>query len=158
MRFTISGMYLAAVTIRDDDDPEGDWYTTIADEASERLPSGDHASGRILPRSSERPASRRDHWAVGRPLVRTCSPVIATFAASRRASSPRSPAPVHSHVQQPMAGGHHLEPTATRPVGLEHGVAAPRVAHQNGDPAPGQQSVGGVLRRIPGHVQPMKSR
>ena len=92
MRFTISGMYLAAVTIRDDDDPEGDWYTTITDEASERLPFGDHASGRILPRSSEHPASRRDHWAVGRPLVRTCSPVIATFAASRRASSPRSPA------------------------------------------------------------------
>ena len=42
MRFTISGMYLAAVTIRDDDYPEGDWYTTITDEASERLPSGDH--------------------------------------------------------------------------------------------------------------------
>jgi hypothetical protein len=55
MRFTISGMYLAAVTISDDDDPEGDWYTTITDEASERLPFGDHASGRILPRSSERP-------------------------------------------------------------------------------------------------------
>jgi hypothetical protein len=67
--FTISGMYLAAVTISDDDDPESDWYTTITDEASERLPCGDHASGRILPRSSERPASRRDHWAVD---VRWC--------------------------------------------------------------------------------------
>ena len=44
MRFTISGMYLAAVTISDDDDPEGDWYTTITDEASERLPFSDHAS------------------------------------------------------------------------------------------------------------------
>src|SRR5260221_13827739 len=28
------------------------------------------------PRSSERPAARRDHWVVGRPLMRTCSPVV----------------------------------------------------------------------------------
>jgi hypothetical protein len=28
------------------------------------------AQGTAVPRSSERPACRRDHWAVGRPLVR----------------------------------------------------------------------------------------
>jgi hypothetical protein len=28
------------------------------------------AQGAAVPRSSERPARRRDHWAIGRPLVR----------------------------------------------------------------------------------------
>ena len=28
------------------------------------------------PRSSERPAASRDHWAVGRPLLRNCSPMV----------------------------------------------------------------------------------
>ena len=28
------------------------------------------AQGAAVPRSSERPARRRDHWAMGRPLVR----------------------------------------------------------------------------------------
>src|ERR1700730_7332561 len=31
----------------------------------------------LVPRSSERPAASRDHWAVGRPSVRNCAPVFA---------------------------------------------------------------------------------
>jgi hypothetical protein len=34
----------------------------------------DSAHHRAVPRSSERPASSRDHWAVGRPLVRVLEP------------------------------------------------------------------------------------
>jgi hypothetical protein len=48
--------------------------------------------------------------------------------------------------------GHHLKAAVGAPVGLEHTVAAPQVAHQYGEPPPGSQSVGGVLRLIPGHV------
>ncbi len=40
----------------------------------------------------------------------------------------------------PVAGGHHLDAAAAGPVGLEHPVAVPQVAHQHERPAPGQQS------------------
>ncbi|WP_454561296.1 hypothetical protein [Mycobacterium haemophilum] len=44
VRFTIGGLYLAAVNVCDDEyDVEGDWYTTITDEVSERLPFGSRA-------------------------------------------------------------------------------------------------------------------
>jgi hypothetical protein len=37
VRFTIAGLYLAAINVCDDNDEDGDWYTTITDEASARL-------------------------------------------------------------------------------------------------------------------------
>jgi hypothetical protein len=40
IRFTISGLYLAAIYIRNDGDPSGNWYTTISDELSHHLPLG----------------------------------------------------------------------------------------------------------------------
>lgn len=44
IRFTINGLYLAAINIANDFRHDGDWYTTISDDAEERLPFGDRAS------------------------------------------------------------------------------------------------------------------
>lgn len=43
VRFTIGGLYLAAINISDDGNHGGDWYTTITDDAEPCLPFGDHA-------------------------------------------------------------------------------------------------------------------
>lgn len=43
VRFTIVGRYLAAINISDDRSPEGDWYTTVTDDAELDLPFGDYA-------------------------------------------------------------------------------------------------------------------
>jgi hypothetical protein len=43
VRFTIAGMYLAALCIWDDGERVGDWYTTITDQASGQLPFGSFA-------------------------------------------------------------------------------------------------------------------
>lgn len=40
VRFTIAGLYLAAINVCDDHDQAGRWYTTITDELAERLPIG----------------------------------------------------------------------------------------------------------------------
>lgn len=44
VRFTIKGIYLAAVNIDKMGSPEGDWYTTISDDTEDSLPFGDCAS------------------------------------------------------------------------------------------------------------------
>lgn len=41
VRFTIDGLYLAAINISNIANYEGDWYTTITDTAERRLPIGD---------------------------------------------------------------------------------------------------------------------
>jgi hypothetical protein len=43
VRFTVNGLYLAAVNVCEDRGHEGDWYTTIADEIEHHLPFGDYA-------------------------------------------------------------------------------------------------------------------
>ena len=42
-RFTINGIYLAAVNVDDGGTLEGNWYTTISDRAEDDLPFGDYA-------------------------------------------------------------------------------------------------------------------
>jgi hypothetical protein len=44
VRFTIGGMYLAALCIWDERQRIGDWYTTITNQASEYLPFGHFAN------------------------------------------------------------------------------------------------------------------
>lgn len=41
VRFTINRHYLAAINVSDDNTHDGDWYTTISDDAERRLPFGD---------------------------------------------------------------------------------------------------------------------
>ncbi|MCP9624834.1 TerD family protein [Nocardia otitidiscaviarum] len=43
VRFTIHRQYIAAINIRTDGRPDGDWYTTITDDAEQNLPFGDYA-------------------------------------------------------------------------------------------------------------------
>lgn len=43
VRFTIDGIYLAAVNVSETRDHEGEWYTTISDDAESQLPFGDYA-------------------------------------------------------------------------------------------------------------------
>lgn len=43
VRFTINGLYLAAINVSDDQSNGGDWYTTITDDAERYLPFGDRA-------------------------------------------------------------------------------------------------------------------
>lgn len=43
VRFTIRGEYIAAINVRTDGRPEGDWYTTITEDAEKNLPFGDNA-------------------------------------------------------------------------------------------------------------------
>jgi hypothetical protein len=43
VRYTINGLYLAAINVAEDKSPQGDWYTTITDAAEEALPFGDYA-------------------------------------------------------------------------------------------------------------------
>src|SRR5579859_3362838 len=52
---------------------------------------------------------------------------------------------VHGHVQQPVTGAHHLRAAPAVPVGFEHAVAVPQVAHQHAKAAPGDQGGGCVL-------------
>lgn len=75
---------------------------------------------------------------------------VPPFRPAGRASPPRSPAA--RTPSWPTIHSCHLKAAAVAPVGLGHAVAVPQVAHRHGEPAPGQQSVGGVLRRIPRHV------
>ncbi|MET0993760.1 MAG: hypothetical protein ABWY20_06620 [Mycobacterium sp.] len=42
-RFTINGLYLAAINVDDSGTLEGNWYTTISDRAEDDLPFGDYA-------------------------------------------------------------------------------------------------------------------
>ena len=42
-RFTINGIYLAAVNVDDGGTLEGNWYTTISDRAEDDPPFGDYA-------------------------------------------------------------------------------------------------------------------
>ena len=42
-RFTINGLYLAAINVDDGGTLEGNWYTTISDRAEDDLPFGDYA-------------------------------------------------------------------------------------------------------------------
>lgn len=44
VRFTINGLYLAAINIDQDRSEDGDWYTTISDDAERKLPFGDCAT------------------------------------------------------------------------------------------------------------------
>lgn len=44
VRFTIQGIYLAAINVADDGSSAGDWYTTITEAAEASLPFGDYAS------------------------------------------------------------------------------------------------------------------
>lgn len=48
VRFTINGLYLAAVNIDQARSEEGDWYTTISDDAERKLPFGDCATWRQI--------------------------------------------------------------------------------------------------------------
>jgi hypothetical protein len=43
VRFTVGGLYLAAVNVSKTGDHEGEWYTTISDDAESHLPFGDYA-------------------------------------------------------------------------------------------------------------------
>lgn len=43
VRFTVGGLYLAAVNISKTGDLEGEWYTTISDDVEGDLPFGDYA-------------------------------------------------------------------------------------------------------------------
>jgi hypothetical protein len=56
---------------------------------------------------------------------------------------------VHSQVQQPIAGSHHLHAAPSGPVGLEHTVAVPQAANQCAESATGKQGVGGIVHRVP---------
>jgi len=85
---------------------------------------------RPSPRSSERPASRRDHRAVGRPLVRACSPVISRLCGQPAASSPTEVVPQRVERAVPVAGQHgqellrHLHRGGAEPV--SHPAPLPR--------------------------------
>lgn len=43
VRFTLKGLYLVALNIDQRCSYEGDWYTTITEDAEEKLPLGDYA-------------------------------------------------------------------------------------------------------------------
>jgi hypothetical protein len=53
VRFTINNRYLAAINVSDDDTYDGDWYTTINDEAERQLPFGDNAEWSDIARYGE---------------------------------------------------------------------------------------------------------
>ena len=81
-------------------------------------------------RSSERPASRRDHWGMGRPLIRVLEPSTCHFL--RPAGGrvlPRLLASVHGEIHQRVAVVHCLDAAAGRPVRLEDAVTVAQVAH-----------------------------
>lgn len=50
VRFTINGLYLAAVNVCENLAHEGDWYTTITEEAEQYLPSGDYVDWSYIQR------------------------------------------------------------------------------------------------------------
>jgi hypothetical protein len=53
VRFTINRLYLAAINVSDDDSHDGDWYTTISDDAEQQLPLGDNAEWSDITRYGE---------------------------------------------------------------------------------------------------------
>jgi hypothetical protein len=72
VRFTINGLYLAAINIDRDRGEDGDWYTTISDDAERRLPFGDCATwqqirqfGRLIEVATRWASNRSD----GSPLM-----------------------------------------------------------------------------------------
>ena len=101
----------------------------------------------LVPRSSERPAASRDHWAVGRPSVRNCSPLfLPSVAASQRASLPRSPADrtrscPTARSWEPSPPRRDRWSSRSRTRGRR--AAGSRPACRT---TPGEQGVGGVLR------------
>ncbi|WP_375481524.1 hypothetical protein [uncultured Mycobacterium sp.] len=53
VRFTIAGLYFAAINVCDESSEAGNWYTTITDELSERLPIGNIARWSEITRYGE---------------------------------------------------------------------------------------------------------
>jgi hypothetical protein len=53
VRFTINSLYLAAVNVGEDPGQEGDWYTTITEDAEQRLPFGDYVDWSNVERHGE---------------------------------------------------------------------------------------------------------
>lgn len=53
VRFNVNGLYLAAVNVCDDPAHEGDWYTTLTEEAEQFLPFGDYVDWRYIERYGE---------------------------------------------------------------------------------------------------------
>ena len=53
IRFSIGGKYLAAINVCDNSSIEGEWYTTITDDAEVNLPFGDHANWSDIVRYGE---------------------------------------------------------------------------------------------------------
>src|ERR1039457_5779431 len=122
----------------------------------------------VAPRSSERPACKRDHWAIGRPPGHTDTggqagergvwapprphgegaPRGGAAVSARGALLwpaggrvlPRLLAPVHGEVHERVAVVHGLGAAAFRPVGFEDAVPVPCVAHEvhHADVAPGE--------------------
>jgi hypothetical protein len=53
IRFSIVGKYLAAINVCDNSSIEGEWYTTITDDAEVNLPFGDYANWSDIVRYGE---------------------------------------------------------------------------------------------------------
>ena len=99
-RFTINGIYLAAVNVDDGGTLEGNWYTTISDRAEDDLPFGDYADwSEILTYGQH--VQVVTSWA--RLILLCTANLAARYMTSARlakepdstASGPRSTTPVH---------------------------------------------------------------
>jgi hypothetical protein len=53
VRFTVNGRYLAAVNVCEGRAYEGDWYTTVTEDAQQHLPFGDYVDWSDIERYGE---------------------------------------------------------------------------------------------------------
>src|SRR6202011_4894846 len=107
-----------------------------------------------IPRSSEYPDFRQDHWAVGRPFRTEILLAFKLLWPAGWRILPRLLPPVDGQVEQPVAVIHRLDAAYLRPVSLEDIGSLSQVANDvhPARPASNQEGVERVLGRVPRHL------